>query len=236
MTHRRKTFVLGMILNATSHRNLADDVLNQTVNPFQYVLGYKSSQDHLELLNSCVRGRNGNNKNPDSQQLRTALKRILMHVCITASSQANCVAREADDSPPIFALKWTKNRTASTDPFQEQPTEDTDIAVPDISEFVVSENKENALAYIAGCIVRTLTKKIDCTVCSESLITSDREKKYLSFVALKDNGGLVYSSEDVVKIIVVCERYFRCVVSGETGLSMNASRNFTQQAICCYHE
>ena len=80
------------------------------------------------------------------------------------------------------------------------------------------------MAYIGGCIVRTLLKKIDCDVCSEQLITSERNKKYLSFIALKDNGGLVYPAEDIVKIVMVCERYFNSAVSGVSGLSINESK------------
>ena len=224
ITHRRKTFVVGMITNAKSTRNLADDVLNQAVNPFDYVLGYKSSQDHIELLNSCIRGKNGNNKNPDVQQFRSALKRILLHASVTASRYANCVAMDVDDSPPIFSLKWTKNRTASSEPNAQESPEPNEFLDLDISSTLISENKENVMAYIGGCIVRTLLKKIDCDVCSEQLITSERNKKYLSFIALKDNGGLVYPAEDIVKIGMVCERYFNSAVSGVSGLSINASK------------
>ena len=59
LTHRRKTFVLGFITAAKSTRDLAVELLNDKINPFSYLLTYKFSQDHLELLFSCIRGKNG---------------------------------------------------------------------------------------------------------------------------------------------------------------------------------
>jgi hypothetical protein len=63
--HRRKTFVLGLILTARGISKLCARLLARSVNPFKYVLTYKVSQDHLELLFACIRGKNGYNNNPD---------------------------------------------------------------------------------------------------------------------------------------------------------------------------
>lgn len=41
-------------------------------NPFKYILTYKYSQDHVELLFSCVQSRRGWNNNPNSLQLKYA--------------------------------------------------------------------------------------------------------------------------------------------------------------------
>ena len=61
---RRKTFVIGLILISLSTKALADVLLYDSMNPFSYLLTYKFSQDHLELLFSCIRGKNGFNNNP----------------------------------------------------------------------------------------------------------------------------------------------------------------------------
>ena len=55
--HRRKTFVTGLILISTGTKKLANIILNQEITPFSDVLTYKYSQDHLQLLNSCIRGK-----------------------------------------------------------------------------------------------------------------------------------------------------------------------------------
>ena len=58
LKHRRKTFVLGLISAASSTRDLAIYLLTKSENPFQYLLTYKFSQNHLELLFSCIREKN----------------------------------------------------------------------------------------------------------------------------------------------------------------------------------
>ena len=56
------------------------------------------------------------------------------------------------------------------------------------------------------------------------MIASDKEKHYLSLIAIKDNGGLLFPSEDIVRI-VVSEKYFKAVVTGIEGHEINASKN-----------
>ena len=80
-----------------------------------------------------------------------------------------------------------------------------------------------AKAYIGGYIIRKLTAKLDCSDCCEAMIESDRTKKHLSLIAMKDNGGLIYLSEDVVKILVVCDKYFKGYVRGD-GTGINPSK------------
>ena len=57
--HRRKTFILGFITASKSVRELDYLLLTRKDNPFQYILTYEFSQDHLELLFVCIRGKNG---------------------------------------------------------------------------------------------------------------------------------------------------------------------------------
>lgn len=71
---RRKTFVKGLITLALSVKHMASNLLQASFNPYSYILTYKLSQDHLELLFACIRGKNGYNNNPDVRQLKSALK------------------------------------------------------------------------------------------------------------------------------------------------------------------
>ena len=68
-TYRRKKFVLGFIIASKSIAELSFLLLTRPENPYRYVLTYKLSQDHLELLFACIRGKNGYNNNPDVVQL-----------------------------------------------------------------------------------------------------------------------------------------------------------------------
>ena len=114
LQHRRKTFVLGFITALSSLKRQAMYLLSHPHYPFQYFLTYKLSQDHLELLFACIRGKNEFNNNPDVRQLKSALKKILLRVSIIASKHYNCMVFETDISP-IFSLKWTKSRSPMAD-------------------------------------------------------------------------------------------------------------------------
>ena len=77
--------------------------------------------------------------------------------------------------------------------------------------------KENILAYIGGFIVRRILKSINCKVCADALLEKhNMNVYYLSLTNIKDNGGLVKPSADVVKILRKCEAFFRAYVSGCT--------------------
>ena len=57
----------------------------------------------------------------------------------------------------------------------------------------------------------------------------EKNKEYLSLIALKDNGGLVYPSEDVMRILRVSENAFKAIVSGADGTGINASKHLRQK-------
>lgn len=53
-THPRKTFVIGFVASIKSTIEIASEMFS-TTNPFKYLLTYYFSQDHIELLFSCIR-------------------------------------------------------------------------------------------------------------------------------------------------------------------------------------
>jgi hypothetical protein len=77
LSGRRKTGFLGFLSNMYAYKQMFE----QLVEPghLQYLLTYKTSQDHLELFFKAVRSRNGSNDNPTTQQFSSAYKRLLMH-------------------------------------------------------------------------------------------------------------------------------------------------------------
>ena len=172
----------------------------------------------MELLNSSIRGRNGRNNNPNVMQFKSAMKRVLLRASLTASRYANCLSFD-----PILSLKHNKNRSALV---QEDAGDsvDLDLSLLD-NPLVMSEPLMGTLAYIGGCLVRSLSKEIDCQTCCAALLTKDKRMHHLSLIALKDNGGLVYPSDDIVRIVKVCEKYFKVYVRGHGAKGINASRN-----------
>ena len=93
--HRRKTFINGFIVCALSTRMLALELSKK--NFFSYILTYKFSQDHLELLFACIREINGFNNNPELRTFKSATKRILLRAPIVASN-----VRGGSIKPHIF--------------------------------------------------------------------------------------------------------------------------------------
>ena len=70
--------------------------------PFKYELTYKYSQDHIEILFSCIRAKGGWNKNPNSLQLKYALRRMLLGNLVQASVNVNCQVFDDTVIIPIF--------------------------------------------------------------------------------------------------------------------------------------
>ena len=189
--HRRQTFVVGLIVAALSTKELALSLLTTSeLHPFSYVLTYKFSQDHLELLFSCIRSLNGFNNNPDLQQFKSAIKRILLRASVTGSKYGNCENFDSVSSP-IFALTWKRKRSPLCDKLDDDSNKEDD-ELKKIRDFVDDERsmsvyKEAILAYIGGFVVRKMRKSLSCNVCTDALL----EKKninayYLSLTHLKN--------------------------------------------------
>ena len=72
-TTQRKTFIIGFVACIKSTMCMATKNLSAVIDPFKYLLTYKFSQDHLELLFSCITSRGGWNNNPHCLQMKYAL-------------------------------------------------------------------------------------------------------------------------------------------------------------------
>ena len=198
-------------------------MLTRTDNLFRYVLTYKFSQDHIELLFSCIRGKNGYNNNPNVSQLKSSLKRILLRNNIIGSKHANCLTF-ADDSTAngsIFSLKWSKRKSPVQDADSQQNNNDYDDC--ELTIFMNKNSftyyKDAALEYIAGYVVKKMLLKISCGVCANSIINRDiyehsYSKSAFSLISVKNRGGLTVPSKDVVSVIKICEQVFTFYVSG----------------------
>ena len=113
--------------------------------PFKYLLTYKFSQDHIELLFSCVRSKGGWNNNPNCLQLKYALRKMLLRNAITASKNANCLTFETilTSIIPFFHTKKLKAplTEATTDDNEPQISLEenylgTQLNSPETTEFV----------------------------------------------------------------------------------------------------
>ena len=77
-------------------------------------------------------------------------------------------------------------------------------ALADMGAFI--DNDELIECYIGGYICRKLSKKLTCEICVIALFCDEnRSNSFNMLTDKKDNGGLVYPSSDVVKVISVTE-------------------------------
>jgi hypothetical protein len=94
--------------------------------------------------------------------------------------------------------------------FQQENLEDSS-SWPDIAK--MSLYCENVVEYIAGFVSREVIKCTSCTECAEVLVEPKRDMKQTaavdSLITLKDNGGLVHPSRDVVSVCKISETVFR---------------------------
>lgn len=220
----RKTFILGFAVACKSVLAIARKLLLQPNSEFKFVLSYKFSQDYLELFFSKLRQRHGFNNNPNVLQLNFALKQILLKNDISPSCAANSAIFENDPSGNIFEIEWKKKKKNSE---YEGEDDEEDVMETDFDTNIVSCSnnntylKENVLYYIGGFVIRKIVKKISCVECREGLVMNcSSEHRYCSlnefsnFVDLKNQGGLVRVSVDVLRVVKVTEQVL-CTVSND---------------------
>lgn len=183
---RKSAGFIGFIFCLRSLIALTSELLK--IDSVKYVLAYKFSQDHLELFFNAIRRACGWNNNPTSVQFLHIYKRMLMRAGAPPSNAGNCVN------------------------FSEEVLE-TPI-VEDNEECQLSRYVVNVVAYIAGFVVRKVLPRLSCLPCRLALISdrvSDLDSCDRHLLKLKNNGGLVIPSPDVIKLLKLVESMYRSV-------------------------
>ena len=259
-TSQHKTFVIGFVTCIKSTISMATQMLSLSTNPVKYLLIYKFSQDHIELLFSCIRSRGGWNNNPNCLQMKYALRKMLMRNAITASRNANCVNfTGCNNLIPLFHTRKhktdiNKDSEQATVPDQDPEQEDNSMSMmlqhlqKGHSEFI-----SNVLFYIAGCIVFKLIDDLSCSECKRCLLPIPKETslddhdytatryheagKASAFTTFVNKGGLQIPSTAVYRCIEYCEHVFRATVTGDDNqhISNNAKLKYTMIIKVCQH-
>ena len=249
-TSQRRTFIIGFVTCIKSTISMAIQMLSLSTNPFKYLLTYKFSQDHIELLFLCIRSRGGWNNNPNCLQLKYAIKKMLMRNAITASKNANCVDFTGCNN--IIPLFHTKKQKTDTNKDSEEVTT-SEQRKKEMDRMFQRLNKEhsefisNVLFYIAGYIVSKLIENLSCSKCKRALMplptetTSDDHDytatryheagKAASFTTFVNNGGLQIPSTSVYRTVEFCEHVFRATVTGDDGQHISNKANLKNKMI-----
>lgn len=206
---------------------------------FKYILSYKFSQDHIEILFARFRQRFGANNNPNVLQFKVALKQILLKNAIKCKSNGNCNSFDDDVFGALLEFKWSKKKDITNE--INVDTIDQDILNRSILLNCVSssmnEAKLNILYYITGYVVRKITMHIECMSCIQSLLASQNSKEHnysvpqlhTKFTSFKNVGGLILSSESSFKIIMATEHYYLYITDNLKNLNV---LNLEKKVIC----
>lgn len=200
---RRKTCVIGFMASCKSVRKIFEELVEQPNSPCRYLLTYKLSQDHLEIFFSAIRGRGGFNNNPTARQFTAAYKRLLVKQQVKIGT-GNC--QPQDDTEILEVTTATVNTRRRLDLEPVEPELDHDYFP---SADVISQFKEEAIAYIAGFVVKKMKEKHNCFTCIEALTSSTTVHP---LVLLKDRGGLQKASDGVVAVCLETERCFQALL------------------------
>ena len=184
---RKSTGFVGFIFCLRSLVTISHELLK--LNSIKYVLSYKFSQDHLELFFNAIRRACGWNNNPTTVQFLHIYKRMLMRAGVEPSSYGNCVSFAEDEE-------------------DETPIDDSGVSHDmSLSRFVV-----NVVAYVAGFVVRKTLPRLPCTECRCALVSTsveDIDPVERHLLTLKNNGGLVVPSKDVIDLLKIVENCYR---------------------------
>lgn len=207
----RKTGFLGFLICIESLKGFYATYIAVEKPLLKYVLTYKFSQDHLEILFSVIRSRGGYNNNPTARQFEATYKRLLVHSEIKGADTANAIAL---DATTILQCS-SSNTLTETDEGEEllnsteylnicREIENHDYIFS--SAWHLTDYIKDVVTYIAGFVIKCIKKCVTCVKCLGMLETGEP----LSLLQKrKQFGKLINASEFVQMICTVGEKSFR---------------------------
>ena len=215
--------MLGLCLAAQSVLDVSETLLEEE--GFAYVLPYKMSQDHVELLFGRIRRMGGYNNNPNVAQLQHALRRLVLHNFISPSATGNSTALADGDNGDgdVGLLQIRRPERQRRILYAEDP-------MPAVVQHILttSDNRsafvDDCVGYIAGYVCRKLIEAgtIGCGECVGALLCNEEDpplREAMRIVEIRDNGGLLVPSASTYAIVASAERHLTALRKcGEVGL------------------
>lgn len=224
----RKTGFIGFLVCIKSLKALYGQIV-ETENKLKYLPAYKISQDHIELLFGNIRAHGGCNTNPTARQFRAIYKKLLVKVELKDVDSGNC--KSLEEISILTCSSSIQNINITSEPRNLNESEEDEYAllyemavfdeevgvlVQDLSDFSIQ-----AITYIAGFVVQALMKTLKCETCIGALTAKDREEGQYEFIKIKDKGGLVYPSSDVISICKWMEATIKTTVLTENKVTVS---------------
>lgn len=194
----------GFLVCIESFSGLYKDLIESK--SLSFLLTYKFSQDHLEMFFSSLHSRGGWNNNPSIKMLIAAYKRLLVNVVLSGKKGANC-----------WPLDCT---TVLHCPSSQKDVNSKELQHININTLLQEHNYYNIplsssafsfyateiITYIAGFVVHSLSKIINCMECCNSLFSTTNESK---LIMRKNRRGLKIPSKSVIEVCYKTELEIR---------------------------
>ncbi|KYN11230.1 THAP domain-containing protein 9, partial [Trachymyrmex cornetzi] len=212
----------GFILDMSNLKNMYEQfVINGHL---KYILSYKISQDHLEILFSCFRTMGGYNNNPNATQFAASYKKLLHHNEVKSSAAANCISL---DNTSILTVAWGKKIKDFTECNEEdEETDDHQINVDDIPLKCINNTLNHAVLYVSGFVEIRVLNKIKCSECVRLLDECPEAES--DFITRKSFGFLRFPRIDTCKVTWIVEKLVNIYLNNDKIKLKNAY----QKIIC----
>ena len=152
-----KTVIWGFVLVIHSVMAITQDMLTHLDCPLKYVLTYKFSQDHIELLFNKIRLRGEEwNNNPNVLQLKYVVKSTLIRNSIEPSNTGNCTHFQDSLCESNGLLNFTTKRIqykeVSIEIVQDSDLASCECMLIELDQESPNELLDNVLYYILGLL------------------------------------------------------------------------------------
>ena len=207
---RRWLSVVGIAVTSLSLIQLLPGLLEKQ----RFVLAYKFSQDHLELLFGCVRRLGGSNNSPTALQFAKIWRQLIRRAGVKAALNGNV---RALDPTCLISVPYQDPAMTTTISADRVDITDSDT-VPlliDTEDGSMTLLVKNAVCYIAGWTAKKAEQVITCAECLAALTTSSPPSDFTETYCLikkknyDEDGALRFPSRAVLEIAMSTERAIR---------------------------
>ena len=217
---KRWLSVMGIVITALSLTRLLPELLTRQ----RFVLTYKFSQDHLELLFGSVRRLGGWSNSPTALQFAKIWRQLIRRTGVKTGTKGNAIT--LDPTCIVSVGHVTSETVMSIDRTPIPDDESLLLLLHDMSETTtLTPLIRNAVCYIAGWVVRKAAQIITCETCAAALTTTsppaDLSDSYC-LIEKKDYTGrsLRMPSKPVLSIALTTERAIRATEGYRTSSAL----------------
>lgn len=162
----------------------------------------------------CIFKSGGWNNNPSAMQFKYHFRHLMVRCGVRAGTTGNVTAQDETTTLSLASVDMTCAVPADDVENGPSPFQDSNVIMQDHSYLPTQFGHlvENALVYIAGFVVKSVCKQLQCDTCRSSLITASVPSSLgdsYHLLTLRNNGGLVIPSSGTVKVVRTAEQCLR---------------------------